>query len=233
MQRSRISCRPMFGTTRRRSVTTTGRSDRVESFRPLCYHAYRLWASEPVFWMSNGDHGVAPLRAFRCQYDAHRTAAISAEHSDTYMSTFTRLALDPSGTQMFLRPAELPYSRPLLALTIAALSRCTRDPRAPQVGARESSCIGRQNNCANVITASELLCGGNSLLRLSNAVIDFGPSGVLLVTISGLSQYRWLTAFTVRRRLRRRPPTVLRAVDRLSPRRNSQQLTPQTSVYRP
>jgi len=93
MQRSRISYRPMFGTTRRRSVTTTGRSDRVESFRPLCYHTYRLWASEPVFWMSNGDRGVAPLRAFRCQYDAHRTAAISVEHSDTYMSTFTRPAL--------------------------------------------------------------------------------------------------------------------------------------------
>ena len=30
---SRISCRPMFGTTQRRSVTTTVRSDRVESFR--------------------------------------------------------------------------------------------------------------------------------------------------------------------------------------------------------
>jgi hypothetical protein len=232
MQRSRISCRPMFGTTRRRSVTTTGRSHRVESFRPLCYHAYRLWASEPVFWMSNGDHGVAPLRAFRCQYDAHRTAAISAEHSDTYMSTFTRLALDPSGTQMFLRPAELPYSRPLLALTIAALSRCTRDPRAPQVGQRIFIHRETEQLCQRY-PASELLCGGNSLLRLSNAVIDFGPSGVLLVTISGLSQYRWLTAFTVRRRLRRRPPTVLRAVDRLSPRRNSQQLTPQTSVYRP
>jgi hypothetical protein len=151
MQRSRISCRPTFGTTRRRSVTATGRSDRVESFRPLCYNAYRLWTSEPVFWMSNGDRGPAPLRAFRCQSDAHRAAAISAEHSDTYMSTFTRLALDPSSTQMSLRPAELPYSRPLLAPDYCHAFSLHRDPPAPQVGARESSCIGRQNNCANVI----------------------------------------------------------------------------------
>jgi hypothetical protein len=124
MQRSRISCRPMFGTTRRRSVTTTGRSDRVESFRPLCYHAYRLWTSEPVFWMSNGDRGAAPLRAFRCQYDAHRTAAISVEHPDTYMSTFTRIALDPSSTQIFSDPRNYHRTGPSLRLTIATLSRC-------------------------------------------------------------------------------------------------------------
>ena len=151
MHRSRISCRPMFGTTQRRSVTTTGVSDRVDSFRPLCYRAYRLWTSEPVFWMSNGDRGAAPLRAFRCQYDAHRAAAISAEHSDTYMSTFTRLAPDPSSTQMFLRPAELPYSRPLLAPDYCHASRCIVILLRHRLALRESSCIGRQNNCANVI----------------------------------------------------------------------------------
>src|SRR4029077_15958335 len=76
MHRSRISCRPMFGTTQRRSVTTTGVSDRVDSGIWLV----SIWKRKPC----------SPGQALRAKTVTHVSG-----RSVTYVSGTDRKGLAP------------------------------------------------------------------------------------------------------------------------------------------